>query len=141
MISRSSKARVWKPARTSTAISAQRVAVAAQVLDPVADHAAFLVGVPKRDDGDLFAALRIVAAGPQGLSQPAVVMRDQARGGGEDRRGRAVIGFQPDDPGALEIFLEAQDVFDFGAAPGIDRLVVVADAADVLMTLGQQPQP
>jgi hypothetical protein len=28
--------------------------------------------------------------------------------------------------------LEAQDVVDLGAAPAVDRLVVVADAADVL---------
>ncbi|MFZ1882960.1 MAG: UvrD-helicase domain-containing protein, partial [Rhodoplanes sp.] len=31
--------------------------------------------------------------------------------------------------------LEAQDVVDFGAAPAIDRLVVVADAANVFLLL------
>ena len=37
--------------------------------------------------------------------------------------------------------LEAQDVGDLGTTPRIDRLVVVADAADVLARLREQPQP
>ncbi len=119
----------------------QAVAVAAQLLDLAGDHAGFLVGVPQFDDADLLAALRIRPPGPQGLAQPPLIMRDQPGGGGEDRRGRAVVGFQPDDAGALEVLLEAQDVFHLGAAPGIDRLVVVADAADVAVALGEQPQP
>ena len=56
-------------------------------------------------------------------------------------RRRAVVAFQADDPGAGEIVLEAQDVADLGAAPGVDRLVVVADAAEVVMALRQRPQP
>ena len=53
-------------------------------------------------------------------------------GGGEDVGGRAVVALEPDDLGAGEVVLEAQDVVDLGAAPAVDRLVVVADAADVL---------
>ena len=37
--------------------------------------------------------------------------------------------------------LEAQDVVDLGAAPAVDRLIVVADAADVAAALREQPQP
>jgi hypothetical protein len=59
-------------------------------------------------------------------------MRDQMRGGGEDVAGRTVIAFQANDLGAGKIVLETQDVVDLGAAPAIDRLVVIADAADVL---------
>ena len=55
--------------------------------------------------------------------------------------GRAVVALQPDHLGAREVALEAQDVVHLGAAPAVDRLVVVADAADVLALLGQQPQP
>ena len=40
-----------------------------------------------------------------------------------------------------KVLLEAQDVGDLGAAPRIDRLVVVADAAEVAARLGEQPQP
>ena len=68
-------------------------------------------------------------------------MVDQRRRGGQDMRRRAVIAFQPHHLGAGEILLEAEDVFDLGTAPRIDRLIVVADAADVLVRLGQQPQP
>ena len=82
-----------------------------------------------------------VAAGAQGLAEPALVVGDQGGGGGEDGRGGAVIALQPDDARAGEILLEAQDVLHLGAAPGIDRLVVVADAADVAVRLRQQPQP
>ena len=56
-------------------------------------------------------------------------------------RCRAVILFQLDHLGAGKILLEFQDIGDFGAAPGIDRLVIIADNADVLMRLGEQTQP
>ena len=69
--------------------------------------------------------------GAQRLAEPAFVVRDQMRGGGEDVAGRAVIALEANDLGAGEIVVEAQDVVDLGAAPAIDRLVVVADAADV----------
>ena len=62
-------------------------------------------------------------------------------GGGEDVRGRAVILLEPDDLRAGEVLFEAQDVGDLGAAPRIDRLVVVADAAEVAARLGEQLQP
>src|ERR1700683_2221365 len=53
------------------------------------------------------------------------------RGGGEDVAGGSIISFQPDHRGAGKGVLEAQDVVDLGAAPAVDRLVVVADTADV----------
>ena len=74
----------------------------------------------------------------KGLAEPAGVVGDEAVGGGEDVRGRAVVLFEPDDLRAGEILLEAQDVGDLGAAPGVDRLVVVADAAQVAARLGEQ---
>ena len=55
--------------------------------------------------------------------------------------GRAVILLQPDHVRAGEILLEAQDVVHLRAAPAIDGLVVVADAADVVVALREQPQP
>src|SRR5262249_28728457 len=57
------------------------------------------------------------------------------RGGAEDVLGGAVVAFEPDDLGAREILLEAQDVVDLGAAPAVDGLVVVADAADIYLLL------
>ena len=55
--------------------------------------------------------------------------------------GGAIVPLQPDHLGAGEVALEAQDVVDLRAPPAVDRLVVVADAADVAPSLRQQPQP
>ncbi len=45
--------------------------------------------------------------------------------------GGAVIALEANDLGAGKIVIEAQDVVDLRTAPAIDRLVVIADAADV----------
>src|SRR5207247_10055918 len=102
---------------------------ALQLLDLLADSAGFLFGIPGAGDGDFFA---VDVLGAQRLAEPAFIIRDQMRGGGEDMAGGAVVALQPDNLGAGKIVLEAQDVVDLRAAPAIDRLVVVADAADVL---------
>ncbi len=75
--------------------------------------------------------LGLVAVGEQRLAEAALIVGDEVGGGAEDMRGRAVVALQPDDGGAGKILVEAQDVVDLGAAPAIDGLVVVADAADV----------
>ena len=59
----------------------------------------------------------------------------------EDMPARAVVAFEPDDPGAGKILLEAQNVVDVRAAPAVDRLVVVADAADVSRRAREQSEP
>ena len=112
--------RVWR-ARWTAAL---------QLLDLLADGAGLLFGIPGAGDGNLLARHVV---GAQRLAEPAFVVRDQMRGGGEDVAGRAVIPLQPDHDGAGKIVLEAQDIVDLGAAPAIDRLIVVADAADVLL--------
>ena len=116
----------------------ERRALALQPFDLLADPARFLGAVPHPDHAQLVAA---IALGPQGLAEPFAVGRDQARGGGEDVRGGPIVLFEPDHFRAGEVLLEAQDIGDLGAAPGIDRLVVVADHADVLALLREQPQP
>ncbi len=102
--------------------------VALQLLDLLADGARFFLGIPARGDLDLLARLVL---GAQRLAEPALVVGDEMRGGGEDVAGRAIIALEANDIGAGEIVLEAQDIVDFGAAPAVDRLVVVTDAADV----------
>ena len=114
------------------AISLSAWPLALQLLDLLADGAGFLLGIPGAGDGDLLAGLVV---GAQRLAEPAFVVGDQMRGGGEDMTGRAVIALQPDHLGAGKVVLEAQDVVDLGAAPAIDRLIVVADAADVFVAL------
>ncbi len=117
---------------------AQRVALALQRLDFVAGPARFLLGVPDTADDDLVA---VIGLGPQGLAEPAAVVRDHPGGGGENARGRAVVFLEADDRRTREIALEAQNVADLRSAPAIDRLVVVADATQIAPRLGQQPQP
>src|ERR1700691_6571339 len=102
--------------------------LALQLLDLLADGAGFLLAVPRSGDGDLLAQ---DVVGAQRLAEPAFVVGDQMRGGGEDMAGRAVIALEPYHRGAGKIVLEAQNVVDLGAAPAVDRLIVVADAADV----------
>ena len=98
-----------------------------QLLGLVGDSARFLFSVPHALHSDLFAG---VAFGPQRLAEAALV------GGDEPRRRtvcgrRAVIAFEANDFGAGKIALETQNVFDLRAAPAIDRLIVVAHAADI----------
>ncbi len=107
---------------------ARLAAAALQLLDLLTDDAGFFLRVPGAGDGDLFAKHVV---GAQRLAEPAFVMRDDVRGGGEDVAGGAVIALEADHNGAGEIVLEAQNVVDLGAAPAVDRLIVVADAADV----------
>ncbi len=114
------------------------VAGALQLLDLLADRARLLLRIPGAGHGDLLAQLVL---GAQRLAEPALVVGDEVGGGREDMAGRAVIALEPDHGGAGEILLEAQDVVDLGATPAVDRLVVVADAAQVLRPLGEQPQP
>ncbi len=116
----------------------QRMALALQRLDLVADPARLLLGVPQPAHGDLVAG---IGTGPQRLAEPAAVVGDDPSRGGEDLRGRAVILLEPDDQRAGKIALEFEDVADLGAAPTVDRLVVIADAAQILVLLRQEPQP
>src|SRR5262245_257741 len=111
---------------------------ALQLLDLLADRARFLLRIPGARDGDLLARLVL---GAQRLAETAFIVRDQVRGGAKDVRGRAVVAFEPDHLCAREVLLEPQDVVDLGAAPAVDRLVVVSDAADILRSLPDEPQP
>ena len=104
----------------------------------LADPARLFLAVPVADQAHLLAALRL---GPERLAKPPGIRCDQTRGGGQDVFGRPVVLFQPDHLGAGEVLFEAQDVADLGAAPAVDRLIVVADAADVLVPRRQQPEP
>ena len=68
-------------------------------------------------------------------------MIDQARRGGQYMRRGAVILLQLDHFGFGKILFELQDIGDLRPAPAVDRLVVIADAADILVALREQPQP
>src|SRR5690606_3152152 len=91
--------------------------------DLVADPAGLLLVVPQARDAHELARLVLR---PERLAVAGLVLRDQAGGGAQDVAGRAVVALETDDAGAREILLETENVADLGAAPAIDRLVVVA---------------
>jgi hypothetical protein len=55
--------------------------------------------------------------------------------------GGSVIAFKPHHLRAGKILLEPQDVLNLRPAPGIDGLVIITNAADIVMRLRQKPQP
>ena len=57
-----------------------------------------------------------------------------ARATCQDRAGRAVVLLQHDDLEVGKVVLEVEDVPDVGRPPGIDRLVLVADDAQVAVS-------
>ncbi len=117
---------------------AQRCAFTLQPLDRLAHAARFFGCVPYPDHLDLVAAVDVR---PQGLVVALAVGPDQPRRRAQNMRGGAVVLFQPDHLGTGKILFEAQDIGDLGPAPRIDRLVIIPDDADVLVSLCQQPQP
>jgi hypothetical protein len=68
-------------------------------------------------------------------------MRDNAACRRQDLRGGTIVFLEPHNQRAWEIALEFENVADLGAAPAVDRLIVVADATQIAMTLRQEPQP
>ena len=111
----------------SSALFARR---ALEALDGLAELARFFLRIPAGGDGDFFAQHVL---GAQRLAQPAFVVGDEVGGRGQDVPGASVVPLQPDDFGAGKIMLEPQDVIDLRPAPAVDRLVVIADAADVFL--------
>ena len=106
------------------------MAVALMLFDLFAYRTCLFFRVPGRMDVDL-GVLRIDGIGEQCLAQPPFVVSDQMRGCSKYMCCGSVVALEADDLGAGKILLEPQDVVDLGSAPAIDRLVVIADTADV----------
>ncbi len=80
------------------------------------------------EDADRFAG---AGFGPQVLAEAAAILFDQRIGGVEDVAVRAIVLFQANHVRQFEFALQVAHVADLGAAEGVDRLVVVADAEHV----------
>ena len=78
---------------------------------------------------DLGAAL---ARSPKVLAFAADVVRDHGRRCLQNILRGAVVLFEADDLRLGKILLEFEDVADVGATPGVNRLVFIADGADVV---------
>ncbi len=77
--------------------------------------------------------------GPQGLGVALAVLRDHRVGRVEDDAGRAVVLLELDHRRVGVIAVEAEEVFRLGAAPAVDRLVVIPDDAQVAAHACQVP--
>ena len=76
--------------------------------------------------------------GPQGLVEQLLVVRDDVVGRLEDTHGRPVILLEFDDLERREFGRQLLQVVDVGAAPAVDRLVVVAHRGELRTEAGQQ---
>ena len=61
------------------------------------------------------------------------IVSDERIGEFEDLIGTAVVFLEADDFGSGEDVVEVEDVFDFGSAPAVDGLIVVADDAEIFV--------
>ena len=71
------------------------------------------------------------------LLLPLLVVVDERAGGVQDRLRAAVVLRQRDDAGVREVALEVEDVLDVRTPPLVNRLVRVADHAEVRVIDGQ----
>ena len=107
------------------------VGAAAQFIeDCFGDPGGLFAVVAGGKDGDGLAA---GAVGPQLFGVAPFVVGDDIVGGIEDQAGGSVVLFEFDDFGLVEGLVEAEDVARVGAAPAVDRLVVVADDGEVFV--------
>jgi hypothetical protein len=84
--------------------------------------------------------LALAQVRPEVLRLALAVVLDQRVRGAENRVGRAVVLLERDRPRLAEVALELEDVANVGASERVDRLVRIADGADVAVLLGQQLQ-
>ncbi|MEZ4387525.1 MAG: hypothetical protein R3D98_08085 [Candidatus Krumholzibacteriia bacterium] len=93
------------------------------------DHAGGLVlGVEVLLDRERLAAAGV---GPEVLALAAPVVADDGVGRVEDVAERAVVLLEAEGASAGEVLVEIEHVLHAGAAPAVDRLVVVADGEHV----------
>src|SRR5690606_24193116 len=83
----------------------------------------------------------IRVTGPQVLAQPFAVVADQGVGGLENGGAGAVVLLQADGLGLWKVLVELLDVFDAGAAPAVNGLVVVTDNHQAAGIGCEQTQP
>ncbi len=106
-----------------------------RIRDRVGDEQGFVLRVESRVQRDPLAFLR---GGPQRLALArGVVGHDGARRR-QDVPGRPVVLLEANDRRVAVIVLEIEDVPNVRPAPTVDRLVLVADHADVVVLLAQQ---
>jgi hypothetical protein len=82
----------------------------------------------------------VAEVGPQLLVEQFFVVRNQRVGRLEDAYRRAVVLFELDQLEVRVVARQPAQVLDVGAAPAVDRLIVVADRSERGARPGQQPE-
>src|SRR6185369_16993390 len=101
----------------------------------VSDEQRLVFGVVTPVQADQVAG---VGFGPQLLPLARLVVLHHGARRRQNVLGRAVILLQADRFSVGIVVLEIQDILDIGAAPAINRLVFIADYADIAMLFRQQ---
>src|SRR5690625_1431485 len=114
------------------------MALTLKTFDLFADEAGLRLAVPEALDAHW---LSRISLRPERLAEPPLIARDEPGSSTQYRRGGTIVAFQPNNLCVGEVLLEAQDVFALRAAPAVDRLVVIAHAADIVLRHGEQAQP
>ena len=83
--------------------------------------------------------LAVAVVGPEGLALAAHVVLDDTVGSVQNISGGAIVLFQTDRFCPGENFLKVEDIFNRSTAEFVDRLVIVANDADVVGATRQQP--
>ncbi len=102
--------------------------------DEIGGKQGFVFAIGRVVKADLAAAL---ARRPQILSLALEVVGDNGGGCLEDGLGGAVVLLEADDLGLGKILFKVEDVIDVGSAPGVNRLVLIADGTEVMVGSGQ----
>ena len=103
-------------------------AVLGEGVDLLGDEGRLVVLVVADVAGDHRA---VAGVGPEVLGPAALVAGDDGVGGPQDALGRAVVLLEQDGAGVGVVLLELEDVADARAPEGVDRLVGVADDAQL----------
>ena len=106
-----------------------------ELLNLRADPAPLVTLVGRLEHLDLLA---VPGVGEQTLGLAAGVVGHHGVGGGQDVARGAVVLLEAHHAGVRVVLLEVQDVLDVGAAPAVDRLVVVAHDHEVAVARSQQ---
>ena len=109
-----------------------------QLLDAPGDPLGLLLLVVGLEPIDELAA---VVLRPELLVRPSLVPGNDRVRGIEDDLGRAVVLFEFHDRRIRPVALEVENVPDIRAAPAVDRLVVVPDDRQVVVTGGEGLDP
>jgi hypothetical protein len=106
-----------------------------QLLELGGDEIGFVVFILAQKKFRLFA---LPILGPERFVLALEIPGDQGRGDLEDGFRGAVVLFELHDLGVGIVFFEFENVFDVGAAPGVDGLIGIADDADVAVAKGKR---